>query len=46
MDITLSKQTIMTIFNALEYSSNSLQAKISFEDNSTIKQFMSANLQK
>ena len=37
MDITLSKQTIMTIFNALEYSSNSLQAKISFEDNSTIK---------
>lgn len=37
MDITLSKQTIITIFNALEYSSNSLQLKIRFEDNSTIK---------
>ena len=37
MNITLSKQTIITIFKYLISSRNSLDVKIKLENNSTIK---------
>ena len=37
MEITLSKQTIMTVLKSLISSRNTLQEKLNLENNSTIK---------
>ena len=44
MEITLSKQTIITVFKSLISSSNSLKEKIKLENNSTIKAILECQL--
>lgn len=44
MDLSLSNQTIITIYKSLISSRNSLQEKINLENNSTIKAILFTNL--
>lgn len=44
MEITLSKQTIITVFKSLISSSNSLKERINLENNSNIKAILECEL--